>query len=160
MSLVIPFLEHPSHLKSLNPPDRLTSQRKVRFHCDYVRGTIIVLFFALGGREMSDKILSCAEGTWTTFLMVFMILLFRDVLQGLEGLCFLLLGHRQWDHTMVLPDGGTGRVPYGHGSRATGFGSHISSRPLFPSNGGPYPLSGWGMFGVFPNTFQGQTLQH
>jgi hypothetical protein len=62
-------------------------------------------FFSLGGREMSGRFLSQTERTWTTLLMVFMILLFRDIMRGLDVLCLLLLGLRQWDHVVFVPDG-------------------------------------------------------
>jgi hypothetical protein len=36
--------------------------------------------------------------------MVFMLSLFRDVLRGLEVFCLWLLGLRQRDHVLVVPD--------------------------------------------------------
>jgi hypothetical protein len=60
----------------------------------------------------------------------------------------------------VRPRGGharrdAGRVPYGQGPCDRGFGSYFPSEPQFPSCGDRFP-SRQGMFGVFPNTFQGQ----
>jgi hypothetical protein len=51
------------------------------------------------------------------------------------------------------------RVPYGQGPCDRGFGSYFPSGPQFPSCGDRFP-SELGMFGVFPNTFQGQMSQH
>jgi hypothetical protein len=64
----------------------------------------------------------------------------------------------------VRPRGGrarrdAGRVSYGQGPCDRGFGSYFPSGPQFPSCGDRFPL-GPGMFGVFPNTFQGQMPQH
>jgi hypothetical protein len=64
----------------------------------------------------------------------------------------------------VTPRGGharlaAGRVPYDQGPHDRGFGSYFLSGPQFPSRGDRFP-SGLGMFGVFPNTFQGQMSQH
>jgi hypothetical protein len=55
-------------------------------------------------------------------------------------------GRAQWD---------AGRVPYGQEPRDRGFSSYFPSGPQFPSCGDRFPLER-GMFGVFPNTFQGQ----
>jgi hypothetical protein len=52
-----------------------------------------------------------------------------------------------------------GRVSYGQEPCDRGFGSYFPSGPQFPSCGDRFP-SGPGMFGVFPNTFQGQIPHH
>jgi hypothetical protein len=44
-------------------------------------------------------------GTCTTLLMVYVILLLKDALLGLEVLFLRFLSLRQWDHMMVVPYG-------------------------------------------------------
>jgi hypothetical protein len=36
--------------------------------------------------------------------MVFMSFLLRDILLGLEVLCLMLIGLKQWHHVVVMPD--------------------------------------------------------
>jgi hypothetical protein len=65
---------------------------------------------------------------------------------------------------VVTPCGGraqrnAGHVSYGQVPCDGGFGSYFPSGPQFSSCGDRFP-SGPGMFGVFPNTFQGKMPQH
>jgi hypothetical protein len=98
ISLVIPFLEPLSHPKRPTPTNKFYPRERWSFIVSFVRGIGIWMLFALRVREMSGRVLSWTEGTWTAPLMVFMILLFKDIILCLEVLCLMLPGLKKWDH--------------------------------------------------------------
>jgi hypothetical protein len=107
------------------------------------RWMTIWLSFALEGREISDGVLRETRRVCTTFLMVYIVLLFKDVLLGLEVLCLRFIGLKKQYHVVVEYNGVLVHEPYEQTPCHRGFGSHNSSIPLFPSCGDCYPYETW-----------------
>jgi hypothetical protein len=142
----------PSHKQ--NPP-----KREVRYHCEYCERDGHLASFCFGRKRDERRVSESSR---------------KDMNRPSHGVHaqpverrptrprgVLLLAARP---QAVRPRGGrarrdAGRVPCGQGPCDKGFGSYFPSGPQFPSCGDRSP-SEPGMFGVFPNTFQGQMPQH